>query len=93
VPNDPVTGKQPNLWKTACLVLLPLFPVVMLEIRFLKPHLRTLNPAVGTFIVDAITVVLTTWPLMPLAICALPREQAALAGDDDAGRAATLLSH
>jgi antibiotic biosynthesis monooxygenase (ABM) superfamily enzyme len=48
------------MWKTASLVLLTLLPVVMLEIRFLKPHLRTLNPAVGTFIVDAITVVLTT---------------------------------
>jgi len=52
-----------------------------------------LNPAVGTFVGNVITVVLTTWPLMPLAICALPREQAALAGDDDAGRAATLPSH
>jgi uncharacterized protein len=68
VPNDPTTGKQPNMWKTACLVLLTLFPLVMLEIRFLNPHLRMLNPALGTFIGNALTVVLTTWPLMPLAI-------------------------
>jgi uncharacterized protein len=68
VPNDPATGKPPNKWKTACLILLTLFPLVMLEIRFLNPHLRALNPAVGTFIGNAITVVLTTWPLMPLAI-------------------------
>jgi len=68
VPNDPATGKPPNKWKTACLILLTLFPLVMLEIRFLNPHLHALNPAVGTFIGNAITVALTTWPLMPLAI-------------------------
>ena len=68
VPSDPVTGKPPNRWKTACLILLTLFPVVMLELRFLNPHLRGLNPAVGTFIGNAISVGLTTWPLIPLAI-------------------------
>lgn len=68
VPNDPVTGKPPNRWKTACLILLTLFPVVMLELRFLNPHLRELNPAVGTFIGNVISVGLTTWPLIPLAI-------------------------
>ena len=45
VANDPATGKPPNMWKTACLILLTLFPVVMLELRFLNPHLRELNPA------------------------------------------------
>jgi uncharacterized protein len=68
VPNDPKTGAPPNMWKTACLVLLTLFPVVMLELRFLNPHLKDLNPAVGTFIGNIISVGLTTWPLMPLAI-------------------------
>ena len=68
VPNNPATGKPPNMWKTACLVLLTLFPVVMLELRFLNPHVRNLNPAVGTFIGNAVSVALTTWPLMPLAI-------------------------
>jgi hypothetical protein len=68
VPTDPATGKPPNRWKTACLILLTLFPVVMLELRFLNPHLRELNPAVGTFIGNAISVALTTWPLIPLAI-------------------------
>ena len=38
----------------------------MLELRFLNPHLRALNPAVGTFIGNALSVALTTWPLMPL---------------------------
>jgi antibiotic biosynthesis monooxygenase (ABM) superfamily enzyme len=68
VPNDPVTGKPPNRWKAAGLILLTLFPVVMLELRFLNPHLREFNPAVGTFIGNALSVALTTWPLMPLAI-------------------------
>ena len=70
VPNDPATGKPPSIWKTACLVLLTLFPVVMLELRFLNPHLRALNPALGTFIGNAISVTATTWPLMPIAIWA-----------------------
>jgi uncharacterized protein len=68
VPRDPVTGKPPSMWKTASLVLLTLFPVVMLELKFLNPMLHGLNPALGTFIGNAISVSLTTWPLMPLAI-------------------------
>jgi antibiotic biosynthesis monooxygenase (ABM) superfamily enzyme len=56
------------MWKTACLVLLTLFPVVMLELRFLNPHLEELNPALRTLIGNALSVALTTWPLMPLAI-------------------------
>ena len=70
VPNDPATGQPPNMWKTATLVLLTLFPVVMLELRFLNPHLAALNPALRTFIGNAVSVALTTWPLMPLAIWA-----------------------
>lgn len=68
VPADPTTGKPPNMWKTAGLVLLVLFPVIMLELRFLNPVLRAGNvpPALSTFIGNAISVALTTWPLMPL---------------------------
>ena len=95
-PNDPATGAPPSMWKTACLVLLTLFPVVMLELRFLNPHLEALNPAVRTFIGNAISVGLTTWPLMPLAIFALPRlavsrGPAALDGVGDADRPGALL--
>jgi uncharacterized protein len=68
VVNDPATGKPPNMWKTASLILLTLFPVVMLELRFLNPPLEALNPALRTFIGNALSVTLTTWPLMPLAI-------------------------
>jgi antibiotic biosynthesis monooxygenase (ABM) superfamily enzyme len=68
VPVNPVTGKPPNMWKTACLVLLTLFPVVMLELKFLNPNLRSLPPSIATFIGNSISVLLTTYPLMPLAI-------------------------
>jgi antibiotic biosynthesis monooxygenase (ABM) superfamily enzyme len=70
VPADPATGRPPNPWKTATLVLLVLFPVIMLELRFLNPLLRAAQfpPALGTFTGNAISVALTTWPLMPLAI-------------------------
>ena len=70
VPADPATGRSPSIWKTAALVLLTLFPVVMLELKFLNPVLRAAGfpPALGTFTGNAISVLLTTWPLMPLAI-------------------------
>jgi antibiotic biosynthesis monooxygenase (ABM) superfamily enzyme len=70
VAADPATGRPPNMWKTATLVLLTLFPVVMLQLRFLNPVLRAAGfpPALGTFTGNAISVALTTWPLMPLAI-------------------------
>lgn len=67
-PLDPKTGKPPNMWKTASLVLLTLFPVVMFELKFLSPLVHRLNPSLGTFIGNSISVGLTTWPLMPLAI-------------------------
>lgn len=70
VANDPATGKPPSIWKTASLVLLTLFPVVMLELKYLNPHLEALNPALRTFIGNALSVALTTWPLMPIAIWA-----------------------
>jgi antibiotic biosynthesis monooxygenase (ABM) superfamily enzyme len=52
-------------FKQAALVLLP---VVMLELRFLSPLLAGLNGAFATFLGNAISVGLVTWPLMPLAI-------------------------
>ena len=58
-------------WKQTALVLLVLFPVVMLEIRFLGPVLVGVHPAVATFIGNAISVSLVSWPLMKLAISCL----------------------
>jgi len=61
----------PPAWKQTCLVLLVLFPVVMLEIRFLSPLLSGLHLAVSTFIGNAISVAVVSWPLMAVAIFGL----------------------
>jgi antibiotic biosynthesis monooxygenase (ABM) superfamily enzyme len=62
-------GQQgPPNWKTAMLILLGLYPIVMLEIRFLNPQLHSLNSAVVNFIGNSISVALTTWVTMPLLI-------------------------
>ncbi|MCS0501348.1 antibiotic biosynthesis monooxygenase [Ancylobacter mangrovi] len=62
----PQAGGAPA-WKQTALVLMVLFPVVMLEIRFLAPHLAGLSVAVATFIGNAISVALVSWPLVGLA--------------------------
>ena len=72
------------------------FPSSCWSFGFLNPHIEALNPAVRTFIGNAISVGLTTWPLMPLAIFALPRlavsrRPAALDGVGDADRPGALL--
>jgi hypothetical protein len=61
----------PAAWKQTCLVLLVLFPVVMLEIRFLSPLLIHVPMAIATFIGNAVSVSLVSWPLMKFAIVLL----------------------
>jgi antibiotic biosynthesis monooxygenase (ABM) superfamily enzyme len=59
----------PANWKTAMLILLGLYPIVMLEIRFLNPILHGLpSAALTNFIGNSISVALTTWVTMPLLI-------------------------
>jgi antibiotic biosynthesis monooxygenase (ABM) superfamily enzyme len=67
-PVDKETGEGPPNWKTSMLVLLGLFPVVMLEIRFLSPHMSSLNPAVSSFLNLVLSVIITTWGTMPIFI-------------------------
>ncbi|HWY31429.1 MAG TPA: antibiotic biosynthesis monooxygenase [Candidatus Acidoferrum sp.] len=64
-PTDPKTGKGPPNWKAGMLVLLGLFPIVMLETRFLK---LPVNPSLGMFIGNSISVAMTTYWTMPLFI-------------------------
>jgi len=64
-------SRTPPNWKQAMVVLLVLFPIVMLEVLFLAPVTRPLDPVVGTFLGNSISVGLLTWPLMPIANCAL----------------------
>ncbi len=67
VPVDPVSGQAPPNWKTAMLVLLGLYPIVMLELRLLSPFLSDLGiqGALGTFIGNSISVTLTSFLTMP----------------------------
>ncbi len=70
VPLNPMTGKGPPNWKTAMLVLLGLFPVVMLELRYLNPVLAGygLNSSFATFLGNALSVAATSFFTMPLAV-------------------------
>jgi uncharacterized protein len=60
--------EAPSLWKQTMIILLVLFPIIMLELKFLSPLTSSLNPAVGTFIGNALSVTLISWPFMPIAI-------------------------
>jgi antibiotic biosynthesis monooxygenase (ABM) superfamily enzyme len=70
VPINPLTGRGPPNWKTAMLVVLGLFPIVMLEMRFLSPILASLglHASLATFISNSISVAGTTFLTMPLFI-------------------------
>jgi uncharacterized protein len=68
VPINPVTGKGPPDWKTALLILLGLYPIVVIELRFLNPILRGLDSSLATFIGNAISVAGTTFITMPLFV-------------------------
>jgi antibiotic biosynthesis monooxygenase (ABM) superfamily enzyme len=91
-PIDPKTGQGPPNWKAAMLVLLGLFPIVMLETRFLSPRLASLNSSVAMFVGNTISVALTTWMTMPLFIKALgwwlfPKSEASKVAINFAGTA------
>jgi hypothetical protein len=70
-PTDQKAGASPPAWKQSMLVMLMLFPIVMAELRFLSPLTSGLNPALGMFIGNVISILLLGWPLMPLIIRAL----------------------
>lgn len=67
VPLD-VKGSAPPNWKTALLVLLGLFPIVMLEIKYISPHMSTVNTALSGFITMMISVSGTTFFTMPFFV-------------------------
>lgn len=65
-----IAGQEPppSVWQQTMLVLLVLFPVVMLELKYLSPLVSHLNMSLGTFIGNAISVSLIAFPLMPLIL-------------------------
>lgn len=68
IPVDEVTGQSAPGWKTACLVMLGLFPIVILELRYLTPQLSALHPVIGTFINLCGSVTFTTLVSMPYLV-------------------------
>ena len=70
-PTDPITGQGPPKYKAGMLVLLGLFPIVMLEARFLNPRLASLNSSLAMFIGNVLSVAATTYLTMPVFIKAL----------------------
>ncbi|PJD96076.1 MAG: hypothetical protein CK425_06650 [Parachlamydia sp.] len=61
-------GEMPPVWKQTMVVLLVLFPIVMLELKYLYPWLTHLNISLKTFIGNAVSVSLISFPMMPIAI-------------------------
>lgn len=61
-------GGIPPAWKQTMVVLLVLFPIVMLELKFLTPVTESLNSSLATFISNALSVTLISWPMMPIAV-------------------------
>lgn len=57
--------------KETMLVLLILFPIVMLQIKFLNPHLTSLHLSPATFIGNVISVSLISFPMMPICLYCL----------------------
>lgn len=70
VPVDPATGHAPPDWKTAMLIQLGLFPIVLAEIRFLNPLFQAwqIGPSLATFLSCTLSVALTSYLTMPLAV-------------------------
>ena len=61
-------GEMPSVWKQTLLILLVLYPIVMLETKFLPLLTGGLKPALAMFISNTISVFLLAWPMMPIAI-------------------------
>ena len=70
VPVDPATGQGPPSWQTALLVQLGLFPIVMLELRYLNPVFAAWgwNTALATFVSLALSVGASSYLTMPLGV-------------------------
>lgn len=59
-------GKSPPNWKASMLVLLGLYPIVVLEIKYFMPLMAGLHSSLATFIGNAVSVSCVTWTTMPI---------------------------
>lgn len=60
--------RTPPVWKQSMVVLLMLYPLIMLEFMYLYPNLTQINVSFSRFIGCALTCLLLSWPLIPIAI-------------------------
>ena len=67
IPTDS-HGQSPPNWKTAMLVLLGLFPVVLLQILYVYPSMGWMHPAVRTFVALIMSVGFTSFISMPFLV-------------------------
>ncbi len=61
-------GEAPPVWKQTMIVLLVLFPIVALELKYLSLLTTGLNVSLATFIGNALSVTLIAWPMMPMTL-------------------------
>ena len=67
-PLDPNTGEPPESWKTTMLVLMVLYPIVLLQVKYLGPFLATFHSSVDCFLSLVICLVITDCLAMPIAV-------------------------
>jgi hypothetical protein len=61
----PTVAPPPPVWKVACSVMAGLFPITILNYRFLAPLLKPLPIVPRAFLGTVIVVALMTWVVMP----------------------------
>lgn len=62
------TEAAPSAWKQTLIVILVLFPIVMLQMKYLSPLTQGFDRSLATFIACVISVSLITFPIMPLTV-------------------------
>jgi antibiotic biosynthesis monooxygenase (ABM) superfamily enzyme len=65
---DEETAQKPGKWKTAILVLLGLFPIIMFQKRYCNPLMVSLNQSLSTVINTVVSVSIVTYITMPILI-------------------------
>lgn len=58
-------GQAPAYWRETLVIILVIFPVVILSNYLLVPYLKNFHSVVGLFISLSITILITSWPVIP----------------------------
>ena len=61
-------GQSPGSWKTACLILVALYPFLCLFRMILGPALAGLDPSLTNIIILTLSVAMLSWGCMPLLV-------------------------